>query len=419
MEQMKQDLKLMVSSPPEHANYIDFVRSIVGLIRAQDICRVDSYFYQIGPEYSPSRQDPRLQTAGILACGLKLEEGSPYAASSLFYLLWPNFTTALANGKLADERAILEQGMLHPHVFLFMLGKMLPAIVQTAVRKAEGWTLAETYVGAFENWMGRSAVHRELGDEAMDGVLTLLKSAAASLRHLQTLEREDLRTEHVYTLIQSLKLLNLLAPSLRAFLINDDGASQTADAIIEVIDPITGFTQRAEAYLYTLVEYREKAARKVAGGSKSLRGASPQIPPLTIDPARIFDGVPLRPSQQHQSQPDGRDEKLVGDFVTHMVREIDNAWVTVQSGAGVILTVKGPARPPASSTQPSGPGGTPVPSWDPGTLIEQLLEQARAWNYAFGDGETQSITANGGGGGGGGGWEGRWLDGNNGLIGWF
>ena len=96
MEQIKQDLKLLVSSPPEHAQYIDFVRSIVGIIRAQDICPVDPFFYQISPEYSPSRQDPRLQTAGILACGLKLEEGSAHAAPGLFYLLWPNFTTALA-----------------------------------------------------------------------------------------------------------------------------------------------------------------------------------------------------------------------------------------------------------------------------------------------------------------------------------
>ena len=121
-----------------------------GIIRAQDICPVDPFFYQISPEYSPSRQDPRLQTAGILACGLKLEEGSAHAAPGLFYLLWPNFTTALAGGRLADERAILERGMRHRHVLAFMLGKMLPAVVAAAVRCPDAWALAQTYVDALE-----------------------------------------------------------------------------------------------------------------------------------------------------------------------------------------------------------------------------------------------------------------------------
>lgn len=416
MEQMKQDLRLLVSSPPEHANYIDFVRSIVGLIRAQDICRVDAYFYQISPEYSPSRQDPRLQTAGIIACGLKLEEGSANAASSLFYLLWPNFTTALANGKLADEQAILEQGMRHPHVFAFMLGKMLPALVETAVRRPEGgWALAETYVGALERWMGSSAVHRELGDEVLEaGVPTLLRSAAAGLHHLRGLARDDLRTEHVYTLVQLLKLLNLLAPSIGAFLINQDGGSLgVVEEITAVIDLISGFTQRAGAYLCALMKGREKATRQVAGGSTTTTAGttSPQIPPLIIDPARLFEGVFASPTPPSQRPHDDRDAKLVADFVAYMVREIGTAWVTVpvQNGASTMLTVKGPARP--SSTQA---GGTLIPSWDPGTLVELLLEQVREWNFAFG-GAAGTETERGGGRT----WEDRWLDEHGALNGWF
>ncbi|RYP74508.1 hypothetical protein DL771_002982 [Monosporascus sp. 5C6A] len=382
MEQIKQDLKLMIASPPEHANYIDFVRKIVALIRSHDICPVDQYFYQISPEYSPSRQDPRLQTAGILACGLKLEEGNPHAASSLFYLLWPNFTTALANGKLADERAILEQGMRHPHVFSFMLGKMFPAIVRTAARRPEGWVLIETYVSALGKWMAGPAVHKEIAEENMDNVLALLQSADASIRHLQGLDITDLRPEHLHSLIHMLKLLNLLAPSLNAYLINEP-TSLAAGEITKTIDSLTIFTSAAESYISALLDERPQPRAETAAAA----GSPEHQPSFTLDPTRLFEGIVQLPS--HHQQLDSPNTELINNFSEYMVRDIGNTWaiVTSQSSninsgpAMVALTVRGPARP--SATQAGLGAGTLVPGWGARTLAKQLREQVQSWNSTW------------------------------------
>ena len=440
MEQTKQDLKLLVPSPPEHANYIDFVRSVVGIIRAQDICPVDPFFYQISPEYSPSRQDPRLQTAGILACGLKLEEGSPHAAPGLFYLLWPNFTTALAGGRLADERAILERGMRHRHVLAFMLGKMLPAVVAAAVRCPDAWALAQTYVDALEARLAGPAVHRDLtaDDDGLGAtaVLALLRSAAPALEFLRALRPADLRTEYVYTLAQILRLLNLLAPSLRAYLINEGADGHAAGDVMRAVELVSGFTRCAGAYLYELLENdHDRAVQRTGGVIATAEGGNttPQRAALTIDAARLFEGVRLS-QQQPTPNPDDRDARLVSDFTAHMVREIGNGWVTVaiNGPATLLLTVKGPARPPAASnpnttsTQAapaSALAGTPVPRWDPRSLAAQLLEQIGRWNAVFGGGggggyEETAVSGVAGLGRRAGTWEDRW-GGDDGLDTWF
>ncbi|RYP09173.1 hypothetical protein DL764_001444 [Monosporascus ibericus] len=399
MEQIKQDLKLMIASPPEHSNYIDFVRDIVALIRSHDICPVDPYYYQISPEYSPSRQDPRLQTAGILACGLKLEEGNPRAASGLFYLLWPNFTTALANGKLADECAILEQGMRHSHVFSFMLGKMFPAIVRTAARRPEGWVLMETYVGALEKWMAGPAVHKEIAEENMENVLALLKSADASVRHLKGLDITDLHPEHLYSLIYVLKLLNLLAPSLDAYLINEP-TSPEAGEITKTIDVLTGFTGAAGSYISALLDERPQPRAEAAAAS----GPREHQPSFTLNPTRLFEGILQSPS--HDQQLDSPDPEP-NDFSAYMVRDIGNTWAIITSPSSNVnsgptmaaLTVRGPARP--SATQSGQGTGTLIPGWGAKTLAKQLREQARRWNsmwvLADAAGEMADMGSSGGG----------------------
>ncbi|KAK7752931.1 hypothetical protein SLS62_005090 [Diatrype stigma] len=389
MDQIKQDLKLMVSSPPEHANYIDFVRSIVAIIRAQDICPVDPYFYQISPEYSPSRQDPRLQTAGILACGLKLEEGNAHAASSLFYLLWPNFTTALANGKLADEQAILAQGMQHPHVLAFMLGKMFPAIIRTAVRKPEGWVLIETYVGALERWLTTGpAVHREIGEADMDGALALLRSVDIGVRHLGNLDIRDLHTEHLHTVVQMFRLANLIGPSLSAYLIND-ATSRAAEAITRIAGSLAAFARAAGSYIAGLLD---EPATEVDSSSAY---------PFTLDPARLFEGIPSQPRQSDLGlDRSSSSNENIDSFSAHMLREMGHGWATITThGGGTALTVKGPAPrglvPSASgsvSASASGPAatqsglGTPIPQWDAQTLVSRLRDQLDAWDGSFGGG---------------------------------
>ncbi|KAI1495298.1 Mus7/MMS22 family-domain-containing protein [Biscogniauxia mediterranea] len=354
MDRMKLDLKSMVLNSAEHINHIEFVRSIISLIRSQDLCPVDSFFYQISAEYSPSSQDPRLQTAGILAWGLKLEEGDTKAVSGLFYLLFPSFKLALANNKLANESAILEQAMGNKYVYSFMLGRMFPAVIRTVSQVPEGWLLLDTYVGAFRAQFMSACIHRDIGRDSITELLALVEFIVAGIRHIETLEVFELLPEHLHVLAVMVSLLNLVSPSLAAYLINEP-ATQTADDIVRIIDTITRFTRAAGVYLSSMLD-------EVTFEHE-----------LTVDPNRLFEGI--RGLGQDSSL--NSDDEYVDRFTKHMVQDIRDNWVTNGSN----LTVRGPSRPQGPSATQSGQG-TPVLGWRPRELVRNLNEQVRAWNYA-------------------------------------
>ncbi len=122
-----------------------FVREVIGLIKSHggDICPVDPFFYQMGAFYSPSAEDPQLQTAGIMAYGIRVGEGEATAVPQLFYYLCSNFKVAMAHERLGGERKIVERAMENSHVLAFVWGRMLPAIVRAlGARTARGrcWT---------------------------------------------------------------------------------------------------------------------------------------------------------------------------------------------------------------------------------------------------------------------------------------
>ncbi|KAI1449344.1 Mus7/MMS22 family-domain-containing protein [Annulohypoxylon stygium] len=345
MDQMKVDLKSITFDSPEHVNYIEFVRSIITVIRSQDLCPVDSYFYQISREYSPSSQDPRLQIAGILSWGLKLEEGDTKAIPGLFYLLFPNFKLALANGKLADESVILQQGMGNPHVFSFMLNTMFPAIIKTALGLSEGWIILVTYVDAFERLLTAPCIHRAIVGEDMMGLLTILESSFASIHDLHNLDQPDVHGEHIFALAQVMRLLNLLSPSFTAYLINNP-ASRLATDITGAIDKFTTFTRIAGEYLSVLIHGSEQAN--------------------TVNPDRFFrDMRGLEPSSISQ-----RNENITR-FANHMVRDICENWVT----DGSTINIRGPSK-----VQGLGQGSL-IPRRDTKKLIQTLHGQLQEWNY--------------------------------------
>lgn len=352
MDQIKLDLKSVVLGSPEHADYIEFVRSIVTVIRSQDLCPVDSYFYQISQEYSPSTQDPRLQIAGILSWGLKLEEGDTKAVPGLFYLLFPNFKLALANGKLANERVILQQGMGNSHVFSFIMSAMFPAIIKTAVQMREGWIILDTYVAAIEETFLGPCIHKVLDREDVNGLLIVLNFILAGIRHLQTLGTTDLHPEHVHTLVQITRLLNLFSPSLAAYIINES-TSQLAVDITKAMGAFTNFTRKAGRYLSNLLE--------------ESKGTTP-LQPIIIDPNRLFGAV-----EEFGMGPSLERNENISRFANHMIRDINDNWTS----DGSSINVKGPSR--ASSTQ-SGQG-TLIPRWEARDLIQSLEKELREWNY--------------------------------------
>jgi len=353
MERMKVDLKLMVLNSPEHLRFVEFVRSIIVLIRSQDICPVDSFFYQISQEYSPSRQDPRLQTAGIFSWGLKLEEGDSRAGSGLFYLLFPNFKIALANGELGNEADILKRSMEHVCVLNFMLGTMLPAIIKTSSRVPQAWVLLETYVEAVRGRLSSSAIPRYMDGNEMINILALHTGVLASAASLQVCPSSQFQHEDIVCLTSMIRLLNILSPSARAYTTNEPESS-IARGINEAIEEVTDFTRAADTYLSNAVERCD------------------QEPIRMVDRSRLFGGlgIPMVETALPSSE-------QIERFSSHMIHDIRNNWLSNET----VITVKGPARQQKSPGTQSGQG-TPLPKWNTHGLLRGLWEEIRTWNHS-------------------------------------
>ncbi|KAI1851656.1 hypothetical protein JX266_003118 [Neoarthrinium moseri] len=366
MDQMKQDLKLLVSEPAAHKAFIQFVRMIVPLIKKHDLCPIDPFFCQISKEYSPSAQDPRLQTAAILSYGLKLEDEDRGAVPRLFYFLYPNFKLALANGKLSDERDILREGMENKHIFSFVLSRMLPAIIRAVMKAPEAWLILDVYVEAVERLLDgeldgppgkplRGVIHRSIGHESMEDLLALLKFVGAAVQHYQRSEA-NIRPEHLQSLTLSIKILNQFGPSLVAYLCTArNSKSHIGMAINKELDAFTDFTREAGEYL-----------SEVLSSSEGGEGAT------QTDLGRLLEGI-----QFYYADPSTNRNENANSFAQHMVEDIQKNWVST----GGRISVRGPAHTPGVSTQ-SGQG-TAIPPWNWVQLVAQLNEQIQEWNRSF------------------------------------
>ncbi|KAI0456081.1 Mus7/MMS22 family-domain-containing protein [Xylaria acuta] len=354
MDRMKADLKSMILNSPEHLNHVEFVRSIISLIRSQDLCPVDSFFYQISQEYSPSRQDPRLQTAGILSWGLKLEEGDSKAVSGLFYLLFPSFKIALANGELGNEANILKESMKHGHVFNFVLSTMLPAIIRTTAQVSEGWVLLDTYIEAMDARLSAPCIHRDIGEDIMMDILALHTMVLAGVSSLRMRASPELRYQDLSSLTAMIKILNLLSPSVTAYLINNP-QSQTMNDFNRVIDELTDFTRTADVCLSDLVINCDEEKPTVLEAS-----------------SRLFDGLGITGPETAL-----RCNEQIDRFSSHMIQDIRHNWVSNEDS----ITIKGPSRPQRPTATQTGQG-TLVPKWSRRELLQNLREQTRMWNDA-------------------------------------
>ncbi|KAI0156493.1 hypothetical protein GGR57DRAFT_463580 [Xylariaceae sp. FL1272] len=343
MEQLKVDLKSMDFNSSEHLNYVEFVRSIITIIRSQDLCPIDTFFYQISQEYSPSKQDPRLQTAGILSWGIKLEEGDPAAVFGLFYLLFPSFKIALANGELENEKMILSRGMKQVQIFNFMLGTMLPAIIKTITQAPQSWVLLDTYIEAIDERLSKPAIHRQLEGGSLTDLLTLHNVVLNSARELQMKDVFEMKDEDAMVLMLGMKALNVLSSATKAVLFNER-ASDIAVEIRQTRAEITEFARAADEYLEELCE-----------GDVQFE---------VLDASRLFKGVRLaKPSAGEQ----------VERFMKHMVKDIQENWVFTEERA----TVKAPGRPQATQGV-----GSKAKRWDKQELVWGLWEQVKRWGDA-------------------------------------
>ncbi|KAK8094748.1 hypothetical protein PG997_001433 [Apiospora hydei] len=324
---LKRDLATLVDTP-EHARYISFVQAIIHLIKSQDY-PVDPFFHEFSSLYAPPAQDPSLQTAKILSHGLGLEDNVTGAVSNLSYYLYPNFKAALANAKLEGQSKVIQEGMRNTHIMSFMLGHMIPAIIRTAVKKAEGWIILDVYVRALEQWFDADCVHREFDEEDMDRLLDLLRFVYADVQLLQRMEIA-LGPERLHTLTQMTKLLNLLSPSMTAFLFNNSRSSVTDDLrkannLREAIEAFTEYTRAAGQYLANTLK---KAKGRGPPGNTDTTAV------VQIDPVFFFEGVQFNPS----SSALGSNEQI-NNFSKHMIEDIAKDW----ENTGSSLTIR--ARP--------------------------------------------------------------------------
>lgn len=353
MDRMKADLKLMKPNSREHLDYVDFVRLIIGIIRSQDLCPVDPFFYQINQEYSPPRQDPRLQTAAILSWGLKLEESDSKAVSGLFYLLFPSFKIAAATGELANETQILTESMKHGHVFNFMLSTMLPAIIRTTTATSEGWIVLKTYVEAIDAQLSLPCIHRQMAGDIMMDILALHSTVLAGICSLRIRASPDVCNSDVVALTAMIKVLNLLSPSVTAYLINESGSLLLND-YTNVRADLTAFTRAADAYLSDFAQDSDEQNIIVTA------------------PRNLFDGLraaePLNALQCNEQ---------ITRFANHMIQDIRKNWMSDEAS----ITIRGPSRAQRPSATQSGQG-TCLPKWDRKMLVQSLRDQIRTWNHA-------------------------------------
>ncbi|KAK8133721.1 hypothetical protein PG984_005733 [Apiospora sp. TS-2023a] len=360
MEQVKRDLTALVDTP-EHVHYISFVQAVIHLIKIQGIYPVEPFFSEFSREYAPPSQDPSLQTATILSWGLKLEDNVTGAVSSLSFYLFSNFKAALSSAKLEGQSKVIQEGMRNTHIMSFMLSRMIPAIIRTAVKKAEGWIILDVYIQALERWFGAHSIHREFGEEAMGGLVALLGFVYADVQLLQRME-VALGPERLYTLTQMTKLLNLLSPSMTAFLFNDS-QSRTASDLRAATEAFTEYTHAASEYLAGMLKRKKTGSRR---GTDTDTASAVQI-----DPVFLFEGVQFNPS----SSALGSNEHI-NSFSKRMIDDITKDWEV----SGSLMTIRGPKRPAGAPATTQSGQGTPIPQWNVRKLAEGLLEELQQWN---------------------------------------
>lgn len=314
MRQIKLAIRSLKPDSTEHSNYISFIRSVVGLIKSHgaDICSVDPYFYQVSAEYSPPKEDPQLHTAGILAYGIRLGEGETTAIPQLFSYLYNHFKTSLARDELDAESKIIENGMKDDNVLAFVVGRMLPAIIQASSRSNDIWPLLGVYVKALQNGLTRSCLPREIPDDAVNDVVVLLTAVLNWTQDLRENCTKLTPTQaHIFT--ELLGICNAIRPSVTCWLLQ---SSATTSRIWRSLSELTHVAKHAAA---VLCELRVSAASEIAVRNVSIQDlilARNQFAPIAFD-------------------------SHVNIFTQTLIREVQSNWVVTSD----LVTVRVAATP--------------------------------------------------------------------------
>lgn len=383
MQQMKSDIKSLELNSPDHKNYISFVRDVVGLIKSHgaDICTVDPFYYQVSAEYSPAKEDPQLHTAGILAYGLRLGEHDTRAIPQLFFYLYNHFKSSLANGQLEAEVEVVQNGMKDDNILAFVMGHMLPAIIQTSSRAPHVWPLLGIYSSALQYVVGRSCLPREIPKNQTDNVVVLLETIIDWFRRKSqndntNASRLTATDTHIFT--ELFKICNSIRPSLICWLLLP--VPNRDRRVEDCLDVITALACSTITYLDDL-----RAILEGSDHDDTTTIAAPVHDEVVL--SDFFTGWLNTINARFPQQVDGH----VARFVENLERELRTNWVVTRD----IITVKAAVTTSSSTQQPGGgqssaakKGGVKNDLDAKKTrLLSELLAELRVWVEEIGWGD--------------------------------
>ncbi|KAK0626194.1 Mus7/MMS22 family-domain-containing protein [Immersiella caudata] len=356
MHRMKEDLALMRPDPPGHAAYIDFVRQIISLIKSHgvNICKIDPFFTQPGPDYSPPVQDPQLHMAGIVAYGVRLGEQDVRAVPQFFHYLWNNFKIALGNSRLEQERTILTTAMAsEPHVLSFVLQYMIPTAILACERVSEAWLLLEVYSGSLEDILAGKYVPRELMGDDTQHATSIVVGVLAWFESLRNTQGGAVTPRHVYIMRLLAAAVDAVQPSLRTHLYSEQGDG--AIAVEKAVDDLRAFLEEARSHVeekMNLPEGEERAESKIQVNA-------------------LMAGLPVT----DRGLAGGRDIR-VQEFATVVVTDVKRTW-TISEDRVMVQMAAGRTGTP-SSTQAGQ--GTRYGPWDGRTLLKEWWALSGRWH---------------------------------------
>ncbi|KAH0444620.1 mus7 mms22 family protein [Colletotrichum camelliae] len=361
MQQMRADLQVTANDSTndstEHSTYVRFVRNIISLITTYgtDICQVPPFFREVSKAYSPPAEDPELQVAKILSYGLKLAEGNTGIASSLFYLLLNNFKKALQLGRLPQQVLLLKTAMQSDAVVAFTL-RMLSAVLHATKSSPEAYALLDVFCDALElEWNG-SVVARQLNDDVLISMSTLITSM---LDWATGLRGTPVSAEHIHVLRKIVWLVNTLQPTFESCSLKQ-GNVKWWDEVMERLDWFSVLVNGAEEYMDAQLE----------------RSQAP-----TLSPSGLFRR--LREAKNFKIQ-----DAMVLEWSRVIVDDVQRNWVV----KGPMWTVPG-STCDNSSTQPTH--GTIKLDWDIQELVTSLHDQLRIWSQWWTRGKKESADQGG------------------------
>jgi len=382
MNRMKEDLALLRPEPAVHAAYIDFVRQIISLIKSHgvNICKLDAFFTQPGPDYSPPVQDPQLHMAGIVAYGIRLGEQDLRAVPQFFHYLWNNFKIALGNERLQQERKILAKAMAsEPHVLSFVLQYMVPAAILACERASNAWLLVEVYAGAVEDVLTGSCISRELMGSDIDHASGILMGVLAWFKSLRATERGRVTTTQVYIMKLLAAFVEAVRPSLRTYLYSEQGDG--AAVVENAVETTRAFLLDAQAHVGEVLDLSDQG----------------EMVEESIRLSALLGGLPLGGG----GLGGGRDMKVT-EFASVIFTDVNRTWavsnerVTVQMAAGRMGT---PSATQAGQGTRYGPWEgrallrgwrTITGRWELGGTREEGRRGGREWGRRKGKGWARS-----------------------------